>query len=304
MIPPHLAAFKQPLQRFSMAALLVMTSSLWAGTVQAQAGELDTDEANTLTAKESPYRVSLSAELGYFGFAKHSIQFGSDGTEIDYVQDAGQSNLYPFLRASADLQLGERKQHTFILLYQPIEVNTEEVLKKDYMIDGVLFPEGTLLNSKYSFPFYRLSYLYDLKPERAVDLEVGGSFQIRNARIEFNTPDGTLRVTNRDIGPVPVLKVRYRHAYASGYWYGAEVDGFYAPIKYLNGDNDSDVVGAIWDASLRGGIRLVNGSDLFVNVRYLGGGAEGTSPDSTPPGDGYTSNWLHTVSVTLGATLR
>jgi hypothetical protein len=39
---------------------------------------------------------------------------------------------------------------------------------------------------------------------------------------------------------------------------------------------------------------------VFLNVRYLGGGAEGQSDNSTPPGDGYVSNWLHFLTVSAG----
>ena len=54
------------------------------------------------------------------------------------------------------------------------------------------------------------------------------------------------------------------------------MSGAYAPIKYLNGDV-SDVVGALLDASVRGGFHLSNDVDVFINLRYVGGGAEGLS---------------------------
>jgi hypothetical protein len=63
-------------------------------------------------------------------------------------------------------------------------------------------------------------------------------------------------------------------------------------------------VGAILDASLRGGFTPREGLDVFLNVRYLGGGAVGTEEDFPGPGDGYVRNWLHTVSVSLGVTVR
>jgi hypothetical protein len=40
--------------------------------------------------------------------------------------------------------------------------------------------------------------------------------------------------------------------------------------------------------------------DAFLNLRYIGGGAKGTSSGSKGPGDGFTANWLHFVTVTLG----
>lgn len=37
----------------------------------------------------------------------------------------------------------------------------------------------------------------------------------------------------------------------------------------------------------------------FLNLRYLGGGAVGTSDDEGP-GDGYVRNWLHFTTVSVG----
>jgi hypothetical protein len=39
-----------------------------------------------------------------------------------------------------------------------------------------------------------------------------------------------------------------------------------------------------------------------VNLRYIGGGAVGQG-DPTSSSDGYQSNWLHFMTVSLGATL-
>ena len=90
------------------------------------------------------------------------------------------------------------------------------------------------------------------------------------------------------------------------WWQGVEVDGFYAPVSYLNGD-DNDVVGAILDASYRIGRHLNSEAIAFLNLRYLGGGAEGISDDNLRQNqangfddDGFTANWLHTMSITLG----
>ena len=101
---------------------------------------------------------------------------------------------------------------------------------------------------------------------------------------------------------MPLLKLRVRKDFDSGYFLGTEIDGFYANIRILNGDTESDVTGAIYDGSLRAGKRLGDGLDAFLNVRFLGGGAEGTSEDDARdnPGDGYSKNWLHTASISLG----
>jgi hypothetical protein len=67
----------------------------------------------------------------------------------------------------------------------------------------------------------------------------------------------------------------------------------------LNGGN-SDVQGAIIDASLRVGYRVAPSLGVFANVRHLAGGAEGTSYDEDDYLDGFTSNWLSFMTGSLG----
>jgi hypothetical protein len=178
------------------------------------------------------------------------------------------------------------------------------VLQNDLSVDKQLFPATTPMDFRYGFDFYRASYLYDFwfnDPDR--ELAVGGSLQIRNATIDFTSADGTMRRTNRDIGPVPLIKFRIKHTFKTGWFIGGEIDGIYAPVKYLNGSN-TDVVGALLDANFRTGIPLNNYSETFLNVRYLGGGAEGTSKNNPGPGDGFTSNWLQFLTISVGTELR
>jgi hypothetical protein len=159
------------------------------------------------------------------------------------------------------------------------------------------------VNLRYGFPFWRLSYLYDFDESKEIELAIGGSLQIRNAIIDFESADGTLRRSNRNVGPVPVIKGKLRLPIGEELWVGAEVDGFWAPVRYFNG-GDSDVEGAILDASLRAGLPVARGVDSFLNLRYLGGGAKGTSKDNDGFGDGYVANWLHFFTVSLGFSLH
>jgi hypothetical protein len=70
-------------------------------------------------------------------------------------------------------------------------------------------------------------------------------------------------------------------------------------VSYLNGSTN-EVVGAILDASLRQGIQINGPVKAFLNVRYLGGGAVGTSENDPGPGDGYVRNWLNFLTVSTG----
>ena len=271
------------------------------GLVASTALAAPVPEDSLLNTDKRRWRIEPGAEIGFLAPLSHEIQFGKDGSTIDYIEEGGQDNLFPFTRWTIDLRLKDRSTVTF--LYQPLDVKTSQVATRDLRIDGIDFSTGTPIDFRYGFDFYRASYTYDLFPDEERELGLGLSLQIRNATIGFTSADGELRTTNRDIGPVPVLKVRGRFEGERRTWWGFEADGFYAPIKYLNGSN-TDVVGAILDASVRAGGRASSGVEPFISVRYLGGGAEGTSKNPDPGKDGYTSNWLHFGTVSLGFLLR
>ncbi len=248
---------------------------------------------------DSSVEMSTVAELGFNGPVYHRIQFSQDGTYFDYVDEGGQDVLFPFVRLSVEAGLGD--SHRLIFLWQPLELETRVRLNRDVVVDEATFEEATPVELLYSFPFYRISYLYDLADSDHRELAIGGSLQVRNATIGFEAADGSLRRDRRDVGLVPILKFRWRHTFDNQWFLGTEADGFYAPVRYLN-VSDSDVLGAIWDVSFRAGHEVSDDIDAFLNLRYLGGGADGTSSDAGEgvPGDGFNRNWLHLVTLSLG----
>ncbi len=268
--------------RFIVITLFIFVSSLVAND----------------TGEKSHFKVSPVMEMGFLSTISHTIQFGESGTQVDYRDEGGQDLLYAFTRFSIDFEFGKR--HKMVMLYQPLQIESENVIEQDMIVDSVRFTAGTPMAFKYSFPFYRLSYLYDFMEEDHKELAVGISMQIRNANITFESLDGEQLTTNRDIGPVPILKFRHRLPLNEQFWWGSEIDGFYAPVSYLNG-SDEEVVGAILDASIRVGMKIKEKGNTFINLRYLGGGAVGTSDDDLSRGsDGYVDNWLHFMTVSAG----
>lgn len=237
------------------------------------------------------------AEFGCLSVLSHRIQFSKNGTSFDYVENGGQDVLFPATRFSAEMDIGKR--NTFILLYQPLRLETQDLLKNDVTVDNCTFQASTGIKCLYSFPFYRASYLRELLSDhRRNRLAIGLSLQIRNATISFESTDGTRYRTNRSVGLVPAFKLRGQTNFSDRYFLGIEADGIYAPVSYLNG-SDNEVVGAILDASVRAGAKCKPGT-FFVNARYLGGGATGTSTKDTWPGDGYVKNWLHFLIISMG----
>lgn len=250
------------------------------------------------TESNSSNRLRAVAEMGFLGVLNHKVQFSNSGTYFNYKKDGGQDVLFPVGRLSLEFDFNER--NTFIFLYQPLKLESQVLLEDDLIVDDLTFPASTSVKLLYNFPFYRFSYLRELLPNnKDYRLGVGATLQLRNATISFESTDGVGFRTNRDLGVVPALKVRGKAQLNPMLYLELEADGIYAPISYLNG-SDSEVVGAILDASLRTGVKINEPVKAFLNLRYLGGGAVGTSNDVEGPGDGYVRNWLHFSTVSIG----
>lgn len=280
---------------FGIFIFSVLTTSSFSEEIKQSVSSL------RINNPENWYVLKTVVELGFIDVLSHKIQFGSDGSKFDYVEDGGQDVLFPFARISAELKVKEK--HSVIFLIQPLDIKTEVLLDQDIVVDELTFPENTPLELRYGFPFYRISYLYDFLDKSEDELAIGASFQLRNATINFASSDGKLLRTNRNVGPVPIFKARVKKNYDNGFWVGGEFDGFYASGKYITG-SENDFEGAIFDLSLRTGFLLSDSIDSYLNVRYIGGGAQGTNKDEPGPGDGYTDNWLHTLSISLGFVLK
>jgi len=250
----------------------------------------------------SKIRFRAVAETGFISVLAHRIQVGQNGTYFNYVKDGGQDVLFPATRLSIEVNVNKR--NTYIFLYQPLRIETQALLRNDVIFNGVTFPASTGINCLYNFPFYRFSYLRELTENNGkLSIAIGGTLQIRNATISFESTDGGLYTDNRGIGPVPALKVRSKLTFNRCFYSEFEADGIYAPVSYLNG-SDNEIVGAILDASLRFGAVVNVNTAMFLNIRYLGGGATGTATGDVWPGDGYVKNWLNFLNLSAGFVLK
>ena len=220
--------------------------------------------------------------------------FGANATRIDFKDAAAQDVLSPYTRWSAELDLGRR--HTLVFLIQPLSTEGTRTPLTDERYENVTFRGGAPVRTTFSFPFYRLSYLYEVAQSEHGYLALGGTAQIRNAEYRYEQLDGTRFSRSSSVGFVPALKARGELSVSRMAFLGFEVDGIYAPISVLNG-SDNETVGAILDASIRAGVRVHEQADVFLNLRYLGGGATNEDPSE------YSKNWLHFLFVGLGTRL-
>ena len=271
-------------------------------------------EESMLNRQDASLQVFLEAEFGTVKLLNHTLRIGPEGTatNFNFIRQGGQEILFPFKRFSAGFILVGR--HKFSFLYQPLNIVTEVKFQDDVIIDGTTFENGTAMEISYGFPFYRFTYGYDFFKQEKVDLGIGAALQMRNASIvfkEIGVSDGTgpqddLTVS-QNLGPVPAVYIFGRYALKSGLYFLTDITGLYASSAIINGA-DFEFEGSIIDASLRVGYTLKPQIDAFINLRFLGGSAAGVSeyPDKnwTDSITDATANYLATLSLTLGATIR
>lgn len=278
---------------FILALFLVVFSSL-AGT--AQITKLQSDDT---------VAFDLRAEAGWVKVLYHSYQVGQAGTVFDFVTMGGQEILFPFERYDVGLRL--YRKHELRFLYQPLTIATEVSFKDAVTIDGITFPKGTPVDIVYGFPFYRLTYAYHFLGSRGPDLAAGLAVQLRNASIRFASKDGTLLSVGQNLGVVPALHLSGSLPVTEALSLGFEATGIYASSAIINGANFS-FEGSLLDASVRAVYEISSGLRPYLNVRFVGGSAQGTSqyPDVSwaETVDNYTANYLSALSLTLGIGIR
>ncbi|MBN1798784.1 MAG: hypothetical protein JW822_09405 [Spirochaetales bacterium] len=250
---------------------------------------------------EAPvFTLELRAEMGFTGILRHVIQSGPGGDigdEFDYLARGNQDTLFPFTRFEAEAGLFQN--HKIILLYQPLTLETEAPITSAFRFNGVDYdPADGFLFLTYAFDFWRVSYLYEILSPPDFFLGVGISLQIRNASIVFRSQENGKGTVQDNIGPVPIIKLRVGYEWENGFYLLFEGDGFYASSAIFNGA-EYDFMGYIYDVSLRGGYKFDATTGAYLNVRFLGGGADGTNSD-----DQFTYNDLHTVSASVGLQLK
>ena len=230
--------------------------------------------------------LRLSYETGPAYVAQNDGRYGEQGTSYDAEDVGQQNNLVRVERASIELRPG---RHRLSFTYIPFELRTRVTLQEELRFREAVFTPGTVVDHRYLFDGLRFSYLYLLLPE-PLSLELGGTFQVRNAEVAFSSADGLRHVAQTDIGPVFALKARLRYApHPDGPWGALETDAL--STFGLVGDTS----GAIYDVALVLGVPVHPNLQVTFTTRLYGGGADVPSQQ--------INNWGNFLSATAGLML-
>ncbi len=232
--------------------------------------------------------VIIEYEAGPLYIFQNDGLYGENGTKYKAKDVGQQRNLILSRRTS--LELGFSGRHRIIFLYAPFDITTSVKLDRDITFRDTTFNKGDLVEHRYLFDGYRVSYLYRAVSKPGLDADLGGSIQIRNAEVSFKEEGGNKYDSENDIGTVFAFKGRVRYQPAA-IWMMAEADAF--STFGLLGDS---VRGAIYDLRLSLGLPVSRVCDLVFSGRLLGGGAKVKSRD--------IDNWGNYGSLTVSLQMR
>lgn len=174
-----------------------------------------------------------------------------------------------------------RQRHAFRLLIAPLSLKATGNVDRDIRFEGKTFTSGTPLEGSYRFNSYRFSYLYALKKTDRTEIGLGITGKIRDAEVALNGGGQTSTKTN--VGFVPLLHFRFRHALGSGLSLIIEGDAAAAPQGRAE-----DVLAAL-------GYRVSERMGITLGYRILEGGAD--------VDEVYNFALLHYVALGITVTL-
>jgi hypothetical protein len=208
-------------------------------------------------------------EVGGAYLFQNDGRYGANGSSYTAAEVGQQRNLAVALRLAIEARIA---RHTIIATWAPLDLTTRATLTRDLTFQTTTFSDKTVVDHRYLFDGYRLSYLFSFLQTSRFTLGGGASLQVRNASVEFRTVDASPAVfaVERDIGLVGALKLRAR---------------FDAGVLYAQADVDFfntfglGLPAGIHDVALTLGVPVVTGLDLLLRVRLVGGGANVPSRD-------------------------
>jgi hypothetical protein len=227
---------------------------------------------------QAPPRLAVEAEAGPVWQTRNDVQVPNDamGTRFSLVDVAGRG---PWTAGRLYTTWSLNDRHALRLLLAPLTVSGTGTVGAPLEFAGETFTSGSPLRGTYQFNSYRLTYRYLFHERERLQLRVGFSAKVRDARIQLD--QGATSARNTDVGFVPLL-----HFAAD--WKLAQ-----RTFALLDFDGLAGGPGRAFDVALKLGRDLNDRWRLNAGYRTVEGGADVETV--------YAFAWLHyaVASVTF-----
>jgi hypothetical protein len=154
------------------------------------------------------YHVEISGSLWdpapAILITSESLQ-GIPGTPIDFVEDLGiERSWFKQLK----VVLRPAKKHKFRFEYTPIHYEVEATLSRDLVFNGILFPQGTLVDTEVTWRAFRFGYQWDFYSQERGFVGLVLEAKYTDVRADLNSSVDTEFVHAR--APIPAIGVMGR----------------------------------------------------------------------------------------------
>lgn len=150
---------------------------------------------------------------------------GNTGSKISFGEGNINTPKNYFFRLNLNYTFKER--HNFLLLYAPLSFNASGSINEDLSFNDETFLSGSDLKIFYKFNSYRLTYRYDFYKTEKLNMGLGLTAKIRDAKIRFSNQ--TLSSTKSNIGLVPLINFDLEYFFLDKTFFIFNFDALAAP---------------------------------------------------------------------------
>ena len=213
-------------------------------------------------------QVDFDIETGAVFNGYNDVRIPGDRGTIFSLSEELEADPCVFYRIRVVYNFNDR--HHLGALYAPLSINSNGQLDRDLIFNGDKFLTNTPLETTYKFNSYRLSYRYDFIRKEKLEIGVGFTAKIRDAKIAVKGDDIESKKTN--VGFVPIMNFRLLWKFNKKFTFLLEGDALAAP----QGRAEDVLAALIFKASdridLKGGYRILEGgadNDTVYNFTLI-----------------------------------
>lgn len=149
-------------------------------------------------------QVELDFETGAVFSGYNDVRIpGDTGTRFSLSEELD-TDRSAFFRIRVFYSFNQR--HHLGALLAPLSIKSTGTLDRNLLFEGTTFPTGAPLEATYQFNSYRLIYRYDFFRTEKLEIGVGFTAKIRDAKIAVES--GSLASEKTNVGFVPILHFR------------------------------------------------------------------------------------------------
>ena len=200
-------------------------------------------------------QIELDIESGVVFSGYNDVRIPGDGGTLFSLSEELEADPGVFYRIRVFYNFNDR--HHLGALYAPLSINSTGQLDRDLIFEGETFPANTPIDAIYKFNSYRLIYRYDFLRKDNIEIGVGFTAKIRDAKIAVK--GNGLESEKTNVGFVPIIHFRLLWKFTEKFSFLLDGDALAAP----QGRAEDVFAGLIFEAShnidLKAGYRIVEG---------------------------------------------